>query len=118
MNKLRVGVIGLGMGRHHIAGYQGHPGRRGGRHRRPGRGAPGEIGDKYDVAKRYTSAEEMLRSEKLDIVSIATPNKFHKPLTLAAFEAGCHVLCEKPMAMNADGRPRDAGGGATRPASA
>jgi predicted dehydrogenase len=43
----------------------------------------------------------MLRSEQLDIVSVATPNKFHKPLTIAALEAGCHVLCEKPMAMNA-----------------
>jgi len=44
----------------------------------------------------------MLKKEKLDVVSIAVPNKFHKPLTLAAFKAGCHVLCEKPMAMNAD----------------
>jgi len=35
-------------------------------------------------------------------VSVVTPNKFHMPLTLAALKAGCHVLCEKPMAMNAD----------------
>jgi predicted dehydrogenase len=44
----------------------------------------------------------MLQEEKLDIVSIATPNKFHAPLTVAALEAGNHVLCEKPMAMSAD----------------
>jgi predicted dehydrogenase len=43
----------------------------------------------------------MLTSEKLDVVSVVTPNKFHKDLTLAAFKAGCHVLCEKPMAMSA-----------------
>ncbi|MCX7806961.1 MAG: Gfo/Idh/MocA family oxidoreductase, partial [Planctomycetota bacterium] len=49
----------------------------------------------------YTSAEDMLAKEHLDAVSIATPNKFHAPLTLAAIAAGCHVLCEKPMAMNA-----------------
>jgi len=43
----------------------------------------------------------MLRKEDLDVVSVATPNKFHLPLALAAFRAGCHVLCEKPMALDA-----------------
>lgn len=43
----------------------------------------------------------MLKSEALDVVAIATPNDLHKPLTIAALEAGCHVLCEKPMATNA-----------------
>jgi predicted dehydrogenase len=43
----------------------------------------------------------MLAAEKLDVVSVCTPNKFHQALALAAFAAGCHVLCEKPMAMNA-----------------
>jgi predicted dehydrogenase len=43
----------------------------------------------------------MIKTEKLDVVSVATPNKYHKSLTIAAFKAGCHVICEKPMAMNA-----------------
>ena len=59
------------------------------------------MADKYGVEKRYLSGEEMLAKEKLDVVSIATPNTSHKRLTIAALEAGCHVLCEKPMAMNA-----------------
>ncbi|OGV71376.1 MAG: dehydrogenase [Lentisphaerae bacterium RIFOXYB12_FULL_65_16] len=100
MAKLRVGVIGLGMGKGHIRGYQGHP--------------EAEVvaiadlnavlleqaGNEFKVPNRYTTAEDMLKKEKLDIVSVATPNKFHAPLTIAALKAGCHVLCEKPMAMN------------------
>ncbi|OGV40962.1 MAG: dehydrogenase [Lentisphaerae bacterium GWF2_49_21] len=102
MKKLRIGVIGLGMGSGHIKGYRTHdqaevvavadtdPKRL------------EERGKKeFNIPSLYTSAEEMLAKEKLDVVSIATPNKFHRPLTLAAFKAGCHVLCEKPMAMNA-----------------
>ena len=102
MNPIRVGVIGLGMGRHHIAGYQTHP-----------QAEVVAIADldkkrldkaaaKYGVPQVYRSGEEMLRQEQLDVVSIATPNKYHKPLAIAALQTGCHVLCEKPMAMSAD----------------
>jgi predicted dehydrogenase len=35
-------------------------------------------------------------------VCIATPTDTHAPMTLAALDAGAHVLCEKPTAMNAD----------------
>ncbi|MEJ5199192.1 MAG: Gfo/Idh/MocA family oxidoreductase, partial [Anaerolineae bacterium] len=101
MEKLRVGVIGLGMGRHHIAGYQTHPRAEVVAVADPDPARLQEIGDKFNVPKRYASGEEMLKREKLDVVSIATPNKFHRELTLAALAAGCHVLCEKPMAMNA-----------------
>jgi predicted dehydrogenase len=101
MDKLLVGVIGLGMGRHHIAGYQNHPLAQVVAISDTDPTRLQEIGDKYNILRRYTSAEQMLQDEKLDVVSIATPNKFHNPLTLACYEAGCHVLCEKPMAMNA-----------------
>ena len=100
-DQLRVGVIGLGMGRHHVAKYQEHPGCKVVAVADLNETLLKEIADKFGVEKRYTQAEEMLAKEHLDVVSIATPNKFHKPLTLAAFAAGCHVLCEKPMAMSA-----------------
>jgi predicted dehydrogenase len=101
MATLRIGVIGLGMGRWHIAGFQQHPRAAVVAIADPDAARLTEIGDKYNVAARYTSADEMLRKESLDIVSIATPNKYHAPLTIAAFAHGAHVLCEKPMAMNA-----------------
>ena len=48
--------------------------------------------------KSYTDLEAMLR-EDLDIVVICTPNGFHAQHSIAALEAGHHVICEKPLAL-------------------
>jgi predicted dehydrogenase len=58
--------------------------------------------EKFGVKKTYTDYKEMIEKEKLDAVSVATPNKFHKEPTIYALKAGVHVLCEKPLGMNAD----------------
>ena len=97
MKKLKAGIIGLGMGRGHVVGYQSHPNVTVTALADPDKERLAKLGKEFKITKRYTSAEEMLAKEKLDIVSVVTPNKFHKPLALAAFDAGCHVLCEKPM---------------------
>ncbi len=58
------------------------------------------IGNKYS-AKVYKSLEELLAVEKdLDIVSICTPNGLHATHSITSLRAGCHVLCEKPMAIS------------------
>ena len=49
-------------------------------------------------AKVYTDYNEMLKDEEIDVVHVCTPNNSHCPVTVAAFNAGKHVLCEKPMA--------------------
>lgn len=100
-NKLRIGIIGLGVGRYHIAGYRQHPNAEVVAVCDVNETVLHQRADEYGVEGRYTSFDEMLEKEKLDIVSVATPNKFHMPLTVQALRAGCHVLCEKPMAMNA-----------------
>ncbi len=101
MKKLRVGVIGLGMGKGHIKGYQSHPNAEVVAIADPNADRLAAVGDEFKIPSRYAEPQKMLDSEKLDVVSVATPNKFHMPLAVAAFKAGCHVLCEKPMAMNA-----------------
>lgn len=55
---------------------------------------------KYGAANAtvYTDYNELLKDESIDIVHVCTPNVAHSPITCAAFEAGKHVLCEKPMA--------------------
>jgi predicted dehydrogenase len=105
-DRLRAGVIGLGMGRHHVSAYHDHPQVDVVAIADLDPARLSQIGDQHEVAGRYRTAEDMLAQETLDLVSIATPNKYHKPLTIAALQAGCHVLCEKPMALNA-GEARD-----------
>ena len=49
-------------------------------------------------AKVYTDYIEMMKNEEIEVIHVCTPNVAHCPIAVAAFEAGKHVLCEKPMA--------------------
>ena len=63
------------------------------------------VGDRFGIAARYTELAEMLAAERLDGVVVSTPHIAHTAPAIAALEAGCHVLVEKPMATTAaDGR--------------
>lgn len=55
----------------------------------------------FDVEKVYTDYKEMFEKERLDIVSICTPNATHKDITIAALAHGCNVHVEKPVTLNA-----------------
>ena len=101
MKKLKIGVVGLGMGNWHIKCFNEHPSAEVVALADPNKERLAKCGKENNVTALYEDALQMFKKEKLDVVSIATPNKFHKPLTIAALKAGIHVLCEKPMAMNA-----------------
>jgi predicted dehydrogenase len=55
----------------------------------------------FGVPHAYGDWTRMLAEHRFDLVCIATPTDTHAPMTLAALDAGAHVLCEKPTAMNA-----------------
>lgn len=61
-----------------------------------------ELGKKYGVDELYDYShfDQCLRESELDAVYIALPNNMHKDFAIRAAQAGVHVLCEKPMAMN------------------
>lgn len=61
-----------------------------------------KVAEKFEIPYAFTSYKEMLASVELDAVSVCIPNKFHREATIAALEAGCHVLCEKPPAMTVE----------------
>ncbi|ULL17540.1 gfo/Idh/MocA family oxidoreductase [Paenibacillus sp. H1-7] len=99
MSKIRVAVIGCGaISKHrHIPEYAANPNV--------------ELVAFVDIikdraehyasqygAKAYTDYNEMLKAEKPDAVSVCTPNALHATVSIAAANAGAHVLVEKPMA--------------------
>ncbi|MEQ8676981.1 MAG: Gfo/Idh/MocA family oxidoreductase [Aggregatilineales bacterium] len=59
------------------------------------------VAEKFNIPNVYDDWEKMYAAHALDLVCIATPTIYHAPMTLAALDAGAHVLCEKPMAMHA-----------------
>lgn len=58
-----------------------------------------ETAEKYRIPHVFENYHDLF--SKVDAVCICTPNKFHAEISIAALEAGVHVLCEKPMALNA-----------------
>lgn len=54
----------------------------------------------FGARKWYRHWQELLQDEEIDAVYVATPVYLHEPITVASAQAGKHVLCEKPMALN------------------
>ncbi len=51
-------------------------------------------------AKVYTDYKKLLKDKTIDVVHVCTPNRSHSFITVDSLEAGKHVMCEKPMAIN------------------
>jgi predicted dehydrogenase len=64
------------------------------------------LADRFDVPDVFTDLEEMLDSDELDAVVVATPNHLHEPHVLSALRKGLHVLSERPMALSVRGVER------------
>lgn len=95
---MNVAVIGVGnMGQHHARNYS--------EINEVNLVAVADLNEEAGkaVAKRfeckhYSDYKEMLKSEKIDLVTIAVPTKFHKKVALDCIEKGIHILIEKPIA--------------------
>lgn len=96
--RLKVAVVGLGIGKAHLDGYAALP-------------ALYEIAalcdidqaklaeaaQTYGVATALTSFDELMKKSELDVIDICTPPQIHRKLVEQALQAGFHVVCEKPL---------------------
>lgn len=96
---IRVGVVGAGFGANvHVPALRRVPGVDVVGMCTSDRARAYETASALEIPRAWDDYREMFFSGELDAVSIATPPHLHHPMTLAACEAGLHVLCEKPMA--------------------
>ena len=60
------------------------------------------VANRHSIPHVYPSFEAMLAAEQLDVVAILNSDEYHTDAAVAALEAGCHVLLEKPICLNLD----------------
>lgn len=107
MKKLNVGIIGAGfMGKAHVVGYSNMP-----KLFWPPPAIPvmkticdivpeiaEESVERFGFQQHCTNWQDVVNDPEIDIVSVCTPNNSHAEISIAALQAGKHVLCEKPIA--------------------
>jgi len=97
--RLRVAVVGCGIGKSHIRAYRALPDRfevlaicdvQEARTR--------EVATDYEIPRVFTDLAELCRVEDVDVIDICTPSYLHYAHTLQVLESGKHAICEKPVA--------------------
>ena len=102
MKKLRIGMIGAGnIAKVHLEAYKNVPDAEIVAICDINRENLDEAAELYNIPNRYDSVEEMLANCELDAADVCIWNCDHAKCAIAALNAGLHVLCEKPMAYNA-----------------
>ncbi len=97
----KVGIIGAGgMVGYHIQGFK-NAGADIAAIADLNKAAAQKVADEQGIPQVFGSVEELLALDDIDAVTVIVPNKFHAPLAVQVLEAGKHVFCEKPPALNA-----------------
>ncbi|MDX6264348.1 MAG: hypothetical protein QOH84_6036 [Kribbellaceae bacterium] len=97
--KLRVGVVGLGFaGQAALEGFAELPDVEIAALAGLEKDTLARLGEKFRIPHLYENWEDLIATDGLDAVSVATPTQLHHPITIAALDRGLHVLCEKPLA--------------------
>lgn len=103
MDKVKIGVIGTGnISNLHMAGYNRLENVEVIAACDINKERVKKFAETYHIANTFTDYHELLKMKEIDAVSITAWNNVHAPASIAALKAGKHVLCEKPLALNAE----------------
>lgn len=100
MKEVRAGVVGLGWGQLQVEAYTRTD------HARLvavcdlDAARAQALAKNFGISQMYTDYHDLIRDPNVDLVSIAVPPDLHRAIAIEAIEAGKHVLCEKPLALN------------------
>ncbi len=94
----KVAMVGLGFGAEFIPIYQAHPAAEVTAICRRNEQDLNQVGDRFGIERRYTTFEQVLADDDVDFVHINSPIPDHAWMSLAALDAGKHVMCTVPMA--------------------
>src|SRR3989337_2265407 len=100
--KINVAIVGLGFGAEFIPIYKKHPNANLVAICQRTSSKLDEIGNAFEIEKRYTSYDELLKDPDIDAVHINTPIPDHAIQSIKALRAGKHVACTVPMATTID----------------
>ncbi len=103
MSKLRIGILGCGkMGKVYAHWFSRHPHTQVVAFYNRTYSRAKDLAEKYPGSRAMSSWQELTEDPGVDIIAICTPSHEHLQQFTAAVRSGKHVLCEKPMARNAE----------------
>ncbi len=100
--QINIAIVGLGFGAEFIPIYQKHPHANMYAICQRNKEKLNQIGDAFNIEKRYENYDDLLKDPNVDAVHINTPIQNHAEQSLKALRAGKHVACTVPMATTVD----------------
>lgn len=98
---IKIGIVGCGLNSdYHISFSRDYPGSKIVGVVDKDENNAKKCSGKYNIQNSFSRIEELVEFEKPDVIHILTPPDTHFPLAKEAIHLGCHVLVEKPMALN------------------
>jgi len=95
---LHIGVVGMGVGQWHVENFSKVPGCKVVALCDTDATRLAAAAEKWGVKRTFADYREMCAAPDIDAVSVCVPNAVHAEISVAAFRAGKHVICEKPLA--------------------